>query len=968
MVSDESSSDSSSEIRNSATEISTDSEFAHDDPTPTRDTPPIHFNDIHVTKTRGSRSNRTGAAVRKIQVTSSYLQRPIDKGKALNAAPKNDIELKLTPLVPSAPSIMRKSAQPRTDGYALNRTQSTGGIAAKVSLELKKKYLLGETQGPGAIQKSGSASTLDTKLKSFHSNITDCQKMLKPAPEISPAMQTFCNKLNEKASPIVTPQSPKSFETFAPEEQNVTQVFENEPEGRPRSPVHETSIIVPTIDWSKNKKVNSDDSLSTDSVSEAEIPKTPDFNFDSIPTVRIDEIPPDSLCIEAEDNRTVTTPTEPPKSISGDKKTLNQPKMLPELETKDILPEIHDVLHVKRKLSIEADSRSCESEADSIAEPATAALTETELSDWARDGAVSDDLGDDFELNLETSRSNKKPKTLLDFGDNKAKITELEDLDHVCGKDELKNKTIMTEAFNSVLSKNLDIEFMDTGTETSSDDGVVDSQNGYVLFKDEDDLAEDSLNPNINEIVEARNDVLKNAGYCIIDTNNYGGAVTDLKPSDLEQLKAKQNTSEHDEDSLLIVEAGTTTEENTCSDSTVKNLTEIVVDKNPIDNNNFQRKRLEEKLAKLKAEQASKQNSVEFDEHCQRLQTKFEFSNAKDSIDIRKSRRKSKDSPQKPDLIQEEKPTPPTIDNITLEMAPVVRTPDVIYKKEVIEKERDVNQKLIQEMVMNKMKAENKSLERKRRKNRQFELSKSATTDIVSEITDSNRNSTYSSGSSVYATPDVLLSTLKQTPQSDIFATPLSRPMSVHMTETDSINLKENPSLPDVRKALFADEFKTPVAPPRLKHERTAEKLKEDARIRARLLSNEELGLSPEDKLLKLKEKLGRKEEVKAEKRESFLHSNEALNRQEGVLKRSKSREEATETRNNAMKICKSDPNLFDTDEKKTKKKSKDRERRKSFTKILTTFFTKKSPTGILAKISPKTKDLSKVIMNHNAL
>ncbi|XP_064215883.1 F-actin-monooxygenase Mical isoform X3 [Tribolium castaneum] len=741
VVSDESTSTStSSEIRNSATEISTDSEFAHDDPTPTRETP---F-DAFVTKHRGGGGSRP----RKIQVTASYLQRPTaDKAKAP--------ELKLTPLVPSAPSIVQRCIAPvKTDGYALNRTQSTGGIAAKVSLELKKKYLLGETNPPGTIQKSGSASTLDTKLKSFHSNITDCQKMLKPAPVTTAPVK-----------PVI---------------------FEHEPEGRPRSPVHETSIIVPTIDWSKHKPSDSDHE-----------PETPEFKFDVIPTVLIEETP----------------------KIT---KTLNQPKLLPELEP-NILPEIHDVLHVKRKLSIET-----ESEADAN----TAALTETELSDWARDGAVSDDLDDDF-----TSRSNKKPKML----EGKAKIAE----SHVCGKE-----TTTTEAVNSVLCNNLDIEFMDTGTETSSDDAVGDSQDGYVLFKDEDELVDDSLN-----IVEARN-----TGYCIIDNagQDFGGTVIDLKPADLEQLKAKQ-TNEHDEDSLLIVE-GTTTEENTCSDSTVKNLTEIAA-KDPINNNNFQRKRLEDKLAQLKAEKVSPPVD---------LKPKYEFSNAKDSIDVRKSRRRSK-----PDLIQEDKETTP-------ETPFPVRTPDVIYKKEFIEKERDVNQKLVQEMVMNKMKAENKSLERRRRKSRQFDLTETNRTDS------NNRTAT---------TPDVLLSTL--------------RPLDTTITTT-------------------------PVAPPRLKHE----KLKEDARLKARLLSNEELGLSPEDKLVKLREKLG-----------------------EGALKRSQSREDAKIEREKPIKVlCKSDPNLLETDEKKGKKK-KDRERRKSFTKILATFFTKKSPTGFLAKISPKTKDVSKEVV-----
>ncbi|KYB28223.1 Protein-methionine sulfoxide oxidase Mical-like Protein [Tribolium castaneum] len=623
VVSDESTSTStSSEIRNSATEISTDSEFAHDDPTPTRETPFDAF------------------------VTASYLQRPTaDKAKAP--------ELKLTPLVPSAPSIVQRCIAPvKTDGYALNRTQSTGGIAAKVSLELKKKYLLGETNPPGTIQKSGSASTLDTKLKSFHSNITDCQKMLKPAPVTTAPVK-----------PVI---------------------FEHEPEGRPRSPVHETSIIVPTIDWSKHKPSDSDHE-----------PETPEFKFDVIPTVLIEETP----------------------KIT---KTLNQPKLLPELEP-NILPEIHDVLHVKRKLSIET-----ESEADAN----TAALTETELSDWARDGAVSDDLDDDF-----TSRSNKKPKML----EGKAKIAE----SHVCGKE-----TTTTEAVNSVLCNNLDIEFMDTGTETSSDDAVGDSQDGYVLFKDEDELVDDSLN-----IVEARN-----TGYCIIDNagQDFGGTVIDLKPADLEQLKAKQ-TNEHDEDSLLIVE-GTTTEENTCSDSTVKNLTEIAA-KDPINNNNFQRKRLEDKLAQLKAEKVSPPVD---------LKPKYEFSNAKDSIDVRKSRRRSK-----PDLIQEDKETTP-------ETPFPVRTPDVIYKKEFIEKERDVNQKLVQEMVMNKMKAENKSLERRRRKSRQFDLTETNRTDS------NNRTAT---------TPDVLLSTL--------------RPLDTTITTTPEVVVEEQ-----VRRNSFSGLRDTGTPPP----------------------------------------------------------------------------------------------------------------------------------------------------------
>lgn len=76
----------------------------------------------------------------------------------------------------------------------LKQTASTEGIASKKSLELKKRYLLGES-GQG-IMKSDSTSMLDSKFKNFHSTISGCQKLLNPAPEISPAMQHFLKNTN----------------------------------------------------------------------------------------------------------------------------------------------------------------------------------------------------------------------------------------------------------------------------------------------------------------------------------------------------------------------------------------------------------------------------------------------------------------------------------------------------------------------------------------------------------------------------------------------------------------------------------------------------------------------------------------------------------------------------------------------------------------------------------------------------
>lgn len=70
---------------------------------------------------------------------------------------------------------------PRPGDFLLNKAPSTECIASKRSLELKKRYLLGETGTGGGIQKSGSTSVLDSKFKLFHSNISEHQKLLHPA-------------------------------------------------------------------------------------------------------------------------------------------------------------------------------------------------------------------------------------------------------------------------------------------------------------------------------------------------------------------------------------------------------------------------------------------------------------------------------------------------------------------------------------------------------------------------------------------------------------------------------------------------------------------------------------------------------------------------------------------------------------------------------------------------------------------
>lgn len=119
-------------------------------------------------------------------------------GRYEHKAQRNNINQTFKPLIEVDPSIVKREAlkNPLASNFLLNKTASTEGIASKKSLELKKRYLLGESASNSSILKSNSASALDTKFKSFASNISECQKLLNPATEISPSMQTFLQRID----------------------------------------------------------------------------------------------------------------------------------------------------------------------------------------------------------------------------------------------------------------------------------------------------------------------------------------------------------------------------------------------------------------------------------------------------------------------------------------------------------------------------------------------------------------------------------------------------------------------------------------------------------------------------------------------------------------------------------------------------------------------------------------------------
>lgn len=118
--------------------------------------------------------------------------------------PQQPVVPQFKPLVQVDPSLLNTNRaplqNPRPGDYLLNKTASTEGIASKKSLELKKRYLLGEQANGNKIQKSGSTSVLDSRIRSFQSNISECQKLLNPSSDISPSMKTFLDrtKLGEK--------------------------------------------------------------------------------------------------------------------------------------------------------------------------------------------------------------------------------------------------------------------------------------------------------------------------------------------------------------------------------------------------------------------------------------------------------------------------------------------------------------------------------------------------------------------------------------------------------------------------------------------------------------------------------------------------------------------------------------------------------------------------------------------------
>ncbi|XP_054289539.1 F-actin-monooxygenase Mical-like isoform X2 [Macrosteles quadrilineatus] len=1070
---------SEEEVENSATEISTDSEFEHDGTTPTQQNIP----DIVISESVQVKRGRLEEP-RKVQM----LNKPVN-GKLPET--KKDVELEFTPLIPDRPSLNNINnnngptplINPRRGDYLLNRTHSTEGIASKISLELKKRYLLGPSGLSGNVKKSGSASTLDSRFKSFVSHISEQQKLLNPAPEPSPTMQAILQGADKiHVSPSITQLGRKekelpgvaNFSHICQLKDKETVPIENLPtltetikessqqsdnttreicvteskdtngtvdqgDSRPRSPVHETSIVVPDLPQAKKEEEEEEDidsdSLSSDNDSSLEEesdhksqgqvnipPKVEIHNsrgelmedgeeneavvpvVESKPDVADTEEPAalDSLNMVVPDICQHTRPTDflpnvlfsnrsqvdlvptKEKDSSTFQKIISVPSTSEKLsERGQILKQVPTTaeLYVSEDKSTDGKGSGKSSPSSPISvgdddkslqnESLMAALTETELSDWARDEdvGVSENLEDlEFNINPQyiTYRRHQKPRNKRNSRGAAAKIARTEDFDdefgHVCGRVDKVPQT------SNLLVNTDNIEFMDTGGEEESSTDEYLKNSGYVQFVNPTTDDEDLITPTADTPIN-----------CLPDNAEDGG------------------------------------------DTTTSNSEAVTIMESPLDaHKDFEVNPVIESPV-IESTPTPDLSNKTYEEYVRRqvLQGRISpFSNVRDSIDIRKSRKHSA-SKTSLSLLSPEKTLKEDKEIIVVEKAKPQTTSQ---KLEEISKERSKQKDLIHEMVLEKLMVQGKSAQdRKLKRNSRSTPSprlgsQNSIISIPSDKIESthevdNTSSKLSSATSIpnetdnkvlkeenhNEIPSQLTPNAFETPNNistEKFFTPMtsfkeqaakSRPLSMNFSFRlqNSANKNKalpvtpltNPeaySLPDIRKALFECEhnFKTPIPPPRLKA-LDREQVRASARARAKMLSDEELGLSPEERIKKLKEKVSLRKFERSESSPASSHiepasidnciqislsrSNESLTVINSRIPEinSEKKEDLVPSKTSPQvspRPLESSPPPLSKDELRLDsqgKKSKSRDGRKSIIQVVSSIFHKKSPTSL---------------------
>lgn len=813
----------------------------------------------------------------KVQAKTGHITKPMNgtvKGQPCQPAGRQGIKLQFSPLKQETEStksvslsnltvgkniinsntkvtpinIPKPLINPRQGDYLLNRTHSTEGIASKLSLELKKKYLLGPSQMGGSVKKSGSASTIDSKLKNFVDVISEHQKLLNPAPEPSPSMQAFLqgtahlrtsssngNPLSP-ASPTVKqlsflPLSPQQvanlrkqkelpddvekFEHICSLGKNIEHTTESEnnknklndslldvntvdnseipgentvmldianandkdqdkakahseqetdlTDCRPRSPVHETSILVPNIPWKTNhddqQEADSDD-IESDSLSSSSCSSNTDEESEHkcetpaavITTPRV-EIHNSSGELMADDSSDIGAKAINEEINQVKEKVMDIPikanldsNFPANLETNEaeLLQKTSSITSDRSSPSTPPSIRGDDSE--SLCNEGTfAAFTETELSDWAQEGVVSADDLDDAEFNIDSQFMNirhKKSKSNRNFSrgfntkslPRKALGEDFEDdPGHVCGRrrkdDDAAADVLSLPAPTSLFSNFENIEFMDTGEENGSDSDeplatanrAILKNSGYVQFVDNDDLSTPVAD--VSTVTQfLSSPVLPTLVVSECDEIESIHAI-EILPN-LEAINKELVSISGEEEESSLQPDGTTTEDTTTSeivtikdklDDSSEQISDNDIFYTPKDNNEIPTGDL---------------NVDEYKEYANQVQDFVSpFYNVRDSIDIRKSHQKNKihqnqknirvqgDEHRK--IILKEKPVFDVPNNI--------QSPTLSKKLEEISKERSKQKDLIQQLVLDKHLSQRKLSQE--RKNKKASLSPNSVTD-----------------------------------------------------------------------------------------------------------------------------------------------------------------------------------------------------------------------------------------------
>lgn len=825
--------------------------------------------------------------------------------------------------------------------------------------------------------------------------------------------------------------------------QNMEKVLSNNAEKnncfRPRSPLHETSIVVPQVDWSKkneDKDASSGDSeIDSDSLSSSdsnEAVENDQFAVNlSPPRLRIHSTDGDLLLDEGAD-RYKPYDLDDGQTFEPDSIEVSFLRDRRLLDPIDNTHTVEIVNNNMKRLDLRDDNRksNCSTPTSDVSaisnkqddseenDVTTAAFTETEFSEWARDGEalVSDDLRDvelDIDPSFITVRRNNAKLSCTPAKIAKEEDTELEysKIDRVIDQEYPNNNT------SKLLVNGEDINYMDTDNESLLDDSLQDASNiallknrGYIEFVNvkttlsniptstnmcnlpvadapiarldlendsygEEEEQEGFKDANVIEIdpvtmedvmskLNEPNMKKSSKSEIPVERQGEGEFKENAKREQLAEAFNKELLHSMEEDSLLLVEPA--------EDTTTSEVVTVLASPSNPQVSIIPIKTTEKHEESAKADSSN----PDYLEYVKRLQSRIaEFSNAKDSIDVRKSRRKnSKNLTQTrtAEMIAEEIKCQETmavmVDNNG------VNSPATSRKLEEITRERSKQKNLIQDLLMDKLEAhKQKSAEKKARRAARTSSLTTALSPIKPPL--SNISSTGNK-----FVPTSIISPVNSPIHTTFGEANKSLNLSISSCpreQTDQEEAKEKiPKKADEESIIASREnaFKTPLAPPRLKNEearRTAEKARQDARERARLKSDEDLGLSPEDKIKELRMKVTRRqlsmedtpktERVKsynfsADNSEPKLQISQSTDNMKNIAKKinfqklpatsAKSMDELLNTAglslsdNNSMVI------------KKDKKKQKDSERRKSIIQAVSDFFFKKETSP-----SPNQKD-----------